>query len=58
MVHLGKPLDVETRNKMIASHRKRGTRPPWLNKTWEPWEDKLVRKLPVEEVMKKAGTSK
>jgi hypothetical protein len=56
--HLGKPLSAEARKKMSESHRKRGTRPPWLNKAWEPWEDKLVRKLPVEEVMEKTGRSR
>lgn len=56
--HLGNPLSAETRQKMSETHRKRGTRPPWLNKAWEPWEDKLLRKLPVEEVMQKTGRSR
>ena len=58
MAHLGKPLDDATRKKMSEAHRKRGTRPPWLNKAWEPWEDELLRELPVEGVMKKTGRSR
>ena len=51
--HLGKPLSAETRQKMSESHRKRGTRPPWLNPEWAKWEDKLLRDgLPTDEVAK------
>lgn len=56
--NLGRSLSDEHRRKMSESHRKIGTRPPWLNKAWEPWEDQLVRTLPTEDVMKKTGRSR
>ena len=53
--HVGRPLPASTRAKMSASHRRRGTRPPWVGPAWEPWEDRLCRKLPVAEVAKRTG---
>ena len=44
--NLGNPLTKETRRKMSEAHRKRGTRPPWLNAAWTPEEDDLLRSLP------------
>lgn len=53
--HLGKPLAVETRQKMSEVHKRRGTRPPWLGPAWSAEEDQLVMTLPVAEVVKKTG---
>jgi hypothetical protein len=41
-----------TRPKMSATHKRRRTRPPWLNK---PWEDQLCRTLPPAEAVKQMG---
>ena len=56
--HLGKPLSTETREKMSQSHRKRGTRPPWLNKVWEPWEDEAARTLSIKDAMERTGRTR
>ena len=54
--NLGRPLSSETRKKMSEAHRKRGTRPPWLNPAWSQREDKLLRdRLPTAEVVKRTG---
>ena len=40
----GRKHSDQTRQQMSESHKKRGTRPPWLNKPWEPWDDALFAK--------------
>ncbi|MEX1027683.1 MAG: hypothetical protein WD049_06720, partial [Candidatus Paceibacterota bacterium] len=56
--NLGRPLRAETRQKLSESHRKRGTRPPWLNAAWEPWEDEAARTLGIKDAMQKTGRSR
>ena len=53
--NLGRPLSEETRRKMSEAHRKRGTRPPWLNDPWTAEEDALVWKYPIAEVVRRTG---
>jgi hypothetical protein len=43
--HIGHRQSAESRRKMSESHRRRGTRPPWLNAPWAAWEDEAVRTL-------------
>lgn len=43
------------RQKMSNSHKQRGTRPPKAGRSWEAWEDQLLRKLPPTEVAKKTS---
>jgi hypothetical protein len=52
---LGKRRSASTRRKMSAAHKARGTRPPWLNPSWEQWEDELVRRLSGIEAAKQTG---
>ena len=40
---------------MSDAHKRRGTRPPWLNKPWESWEDERVRTLMVSEAAARTG---
>jgi len=43
--NIGRPLSAEHRRKMSEVHKQRGIRPPWLNKSWAEWEDRLLRSL-------------
>ncbi len=52
---IGSKHTAETRAKMSKAHRRRGTRPPWLNAPWSKREDELVRKLSAPEVAKRTG---
>lgn len=53
--HLGKPTSEETRRKQSESHKRRGTRPPWLNAPWTPEEEELCRTRPASEVANLTG---
>jgi len=55
---LGKRLSAETRRRMSATHKARGTRPPKAGRPWEPWEDDLVRTLMVKDAAKRTGRTK
>ncbi len=55
--HLGKPLSKAARKRLSQAHRKRGTRPPWLNPAWTAEEDEAVRTLPAKEAAQKTGRS-
>jgi len=52
---LRKKVSVATKAKMSESHKRRGTRPPWLNQPWAEWENELVRTLPAPEAVKRTG---
>jgi hypothetical protein len=52
---LGKRPSKATRAKMSEAHRRRGTRPQWLNAGWSAAEDELCRSLPPHEVAKRTG---
>jgi hypothetical protein len=52
---LGNRLCKATRAKMSDTHKRRGTRPPWLNSAWAPWEDELLAILSPEEAAKQTG---
>jgi hypothetical protein len=54
---LGRRLSKKTRNKLSDAHRKRGTRPPWLNPAWTEDELELLRALSPEEVASQTGRS-
>jgi len=49
---LGRKVSAETRAKMSAAHRRRGTRPPKAGRAWTAKEDRLVRTLPPRQVAK------
>jgi hypothetical protein len=51
----GRKLSQTTRRKMSATHKRRGTRPPWLNAPWAPAEDALLGTLPDKEVARRTG---
>lgn len=51
----GRPLSKTHRARQSAAHKKRGTRPPWLNPAWTIEEDSLITKLNPAEVAKKTG---
>jgi hypothetical protein len=53
--NVGRKLSAEHRRKMSEAHKRRGTRPPWLNKAWAKWEDEAVRTLPPAEAARKTG---
>jgi hypothetical protein len=53
--NLGGRATATTRAKMSATHKARGTRPPWLNRPWSPAEDALARKLPLAEAARRTG---
>jgi hypothetical protein len=55
--HLGKPIPQMVRRKMSDAHRRRGTRPPWLNPSWTPEEDEWLRTLSPAEVARQTGRS-
>jgi hypothetical protein len=52
---LAKPVSDETRQKMSETHKKRGTRPPWIGPPWTPEEDDLVRRLSATEAAERTG---
>jgi hypothetical protein len=49
----GKPFSEETRQKMSATAKAKGTRPPWLNPAWSPEEDALLGRIPDEEIARR-----
>jgi transposase-like protein len=51
----GKPHSAETRAKMRAAHKARGTRPPSAGRPWTSKEDELILRLPTAEVAKRTG---
>jgi hypothetical protein len=51
----GKPLSEETRRRMSAAHKRRGTRPPKAGRPWTAEEDELVRTLPAPQAAAKTG---
>lgn len=51
----GRKLSAATKQAMSVSHRKRGTRPPWLKPAWTAAEDVLLEKLPPAEVAERTG---
>ena len=53
--NLGRSASEETRRKMSEVHRKRGTRPPWLNDPWTKEEDALIWKYRIAEVVRRTG---
>ena len=55
--NLGRHLSKQTRQRMSKAHRRRGTRPAWLNSAWTSQEDRLLRTLPAEEVARRTGRS-
>jgi hypothetical protein len=55
--HRGMRQSAQTRAKMSAAHRLRGTRPPKAGRTWTDEEDELVRTLPAAEVTARTGRS-
>jgi hypothetical protein len=54
---LGQPLTNSTRKKLSETHKRRGTRPPWIGEPWSAEEDELARTLPAAEVVKRTGRS-
>lgn len=52
---LGRRLPESTRAKMSDAHRKRGTRPSWLNPEWSAHEDEFVRTLPAQAAAARTG---
>jgi hypothetical protein len=46
----GRKIPEGTRRKMSATHKRRGTRPPWIGPAWTAAEDSLLGKLPDKEV--------
>jgi hypothetical protein len=40
---------------MSATHRKRGTRPPWMNLAWSAADDALFARLPPAQVANRTG---
>ena len=52
---LRKKVSGVTKAKMSESHKRRGTRPPWLNQPWAEWENELVRTLPAAQVAQQTG---
>lgn len=52
---LGKQASDEARRKMSESHKRLGTRPPWLNRPWTPAEDALLTQHIARIVAEKTG---
>jgi hypothetical protein len=48
------PAD-STRAKMSEAHRKRGTRPPWINPPWSAQDDEFVRTIPAKAAAERTG---
>lgn len=55
--HLGTKSSAETRAKLSAAHRRRGTRPPKAGRAWTAAEDELVGRLPPAEAAVRTGRS-
>lgn len=53
--NLGRSHSEETRRKMSATHKRRGTQPPKAGKLWSAKEDALLRALPTAEVVERTG---
>jgi len=53
--HLGTKPSEETRARMSATHRARGTRPPNVGRAWTPEEDALLGTLPAAEAARRTG---
>ena len=51
----GRSLGAETRRKMSAAHKRRGTRPPKAGRPWTAEEEALVRQLAPAEVARRTG---
>lgn len=50
--NLGRKHTLEARANMSAAHRRRGTRPPWLNAAWSAEEDEVLRQHSAAEAMR------
>jgi hypothetical protein len=55
VARMAKPVSDETRQKMSETHKKRGTRSPWIGQAWALEEDDLVRRLPATEAAERTG---
>lgn len=55
--HRGRTLSAEQRRKMSETHKRRGTRPPWIGRAWTAGEDQLVVSLPIAEAASRTGRS-
>ena len=53
--NLGRPLSAEHRRKMSEAHKRRGTKAPAAGRSWEPWEDDLLSKLQIRDVVARTG---
>jgi hypothetical protein len=53
----GKKMSAETRAKMSAAHKARGTRPPKAGRPWTKAEDAMLVRLPAAEVARRTGRS-
>jgi NUMOD3 motif len=53
--NLGRPLSAEHRQKMSEAHKRRGTKAPAAGRPWARWEDALLYKLPIRDVVAKTG---
>ena len=51
----GKQPTEATRAKMSQAHKQRWTRPPKAGRTWELWEDELLRTMRAKEVAERTG---
>jgi transposase-like protein len=51
----GMKHSAASRAKMSATHKARGTRPPWLNPAWSAREDRIVRSKPPAEAARLTG---
>ncbi|MBL9082188.1 MAG: hypothetical protein JNK76_10305 [Planctomycetales bacterium] len=49
--NLGRKHTLKARANMSAAHRRRGTRPPWLNAAWSAEEDDVLRQHSAAEAM-------
>jgi hypothetical protein len=50
-------VSPETRAKLSAAHKRRGTRPPAAGAAWQKWEDRLLDTLPPAKIAAKTGRS-
>ena len=53
----GRRPSASTRERMREAHKRRRTRPPWLNPPWTEADDQLVLALGTAEVVKRTGRS-
>jgi hypothetical protein len=51
----GRQASAPTRRRQSEAHPRRGTRPPWTGRAWEPWEDSLLDTLPDAEMARRTG---